>query len=175
MSDRAQVLAVTADVLRELGLETLAKLTEADVDEPLKEVLDCIWFLYDDGGFEDESCFFCQRRLHRKKSQDRFVAMLGHAPGCSWAKVGGIADPAFAKAEAAFHASRFKSSKRVRGYKDFVGTYPCTSCAADGVRRMVRVYGWLPDAVMCAQHRREELKATQREHGPTKRTEPREP
>lgn len=33
---------------------------------------------------------------------------------------------------------------------EFLGSYPCVDCASRDVKRMVRVYGWLPEAVLCA-------------------------
>lgn len=38
----------------------------------------------------------------------------------------------------------------------FIGTFPCTICQANGPHpRMVRVYDWLPEAVVCWEHKRD--------------------
>ena len=44
------------------------------------------------------------------------------------------------------------ANRKVSGIPEesFLGTYPCAIC-----RSNVRVYGWLPEDVLCAKHRRE--------------------
>ena len=119
MNPEPERLKVVADLLRELGLETLARLTEANCEEPLKVVLDHIWYLHDSEGVGSHVpvCLFCNNLLDEVRSPKvtgYFYVTAGHHPSCDWARIGMAAVPEFQALEVNWAHEKAKRSDRAR-------------------------------------------------------------